>query len=44
MKDLVSAVIEPVVVKWTTGALFWEEDHEHDQGLYFKVAECGRID
>lgn len=44
LSDIVSAVIEPVVVKWTTGALFWEEDHEHDQGLYFKVAECGRID
>lgn len=42
--DMVGAIVDPVVVTWTTGALFWEEEHEHDQGLYFKNEECGRID
>lgn len=29
-------------VTWTTGALWWKETHTHNQGLYFRNAECGR--
>lgn len=37
--------IEPLYeVTWKTGWWFWEETHTHDQGLYFRNEECGRID
>lgn len=42
--EIVDSIGEPKVVTWTTGALWWTETYTHDQGLYFKNAECGRID
>lgn len=33
----------PSIVEWTTGSLWWQETHTHDQGLYFKNEECGKI-
>lgn len=42
-KDNVVSKLEPCVVTWTTGSLWWQETHTHDQGLYFKNEECGRI-
>lgn len=41
---IVDSIGEPEVVTWTTGALWWTETHTHNQGLYFKNEECGRID
>lgn len=41
---IVGAEMEPVIVTWTTGALWWQETHTHNQGLYFRNEECGRVD
>lgn len=41
--SIVTSVDGPYVVTWTTGWWLWEETRTHDQGLYFKDDECGRI-
>jgi len=40
---IVISYSKPSIVEWTTGALWWQETHTHNQGLYFKNEECGRI-
>lgn len=41
---IVTSIFGPYVVTWKEGWWLWEKTYTHDQGLYFKDEECGRID